>query len=250
MSKHEDPLSELARRLLVAERSMVEAEPLKARAVARARATMAAGPLQRMRKPRLPRVAVPIAAVVIAGLAAAGAGLILQPPSPDEPARPAVVPRPSSSPREGRPGAPAPRPAEAWVAPLPATSADVGSAPSASVPDAPRREAPEAKRNEGPSRTGSARQYALELEILEPARQAIARGNYAAALEAVARHEQSFPSGQLAEERSALRVRALWSSGRRAEARAAAAVFASRYPRSGLLAWMREAPSPGHDPSR
>ncbi|MDF3070583.1 MAG: hypothetical protein K0R38_6184 [Polyangiaceae bacterium] len=220
---------------------MVEAEPLKARAAARARATMAAGPLQRTRKPRLPRVAVPIAAVVIAGLAAAGAGLILQPPSPDEPARPALVPRPSSVPREGRPGAPAPRPAEARVALPPPTSA--APAPSSPVPDAPRREAPEAKRNEGASRSGSARQYALELEILEPARQAIARGNYAAALEAVARHEQSFPSGQLAEERSALRVRALWSSGRRAEARAAAAVFASRYPRSGLLAWMRETPS-------
>jgi hypothetical protein len=89
-----------------------------------------------------------------------------------------------------------------------------------------------------------ARQYALELAVLEPARSAVARGDYAGALAAVTQHQREFPSGLLAEERSALRVRALWGMGRIAEADAAAAAFRQRYPRSALLAWMRQKHNP------
>lgn len=240
--KRDDTLSDLARELLAAERSVVEGAPLKERAVARARAAVEAsrsskvGGLHRAwgKVLSLPRVAVPAAALAIAGLAAAGAAMLTE-PSASEPPRPALVSTSGPTPDGKRAG----EREEAVAAPPPAQPTTVVPAPVPSTTGGPRAAA-QAKRSDAASRAGSARQYALELEVLEPARQAIARGNYGAALEAAARHEQSFPSGQLAEERSALKVRALWASGRREEARAAAAAFGRRYPRSGLLSWMRE----------
>jgi TolA-binding protein len=101
------------------------------------------------------------------------------------------------------------------------------SAPTSADSEATRRDAT------------SAQTYAIELALLEPARSATVRGSYAEALGAIARHQREFPNGQLAEERSALRVRALWGLGRTAEAEAAAASFRQSYPRSALLAWMR-----------
>lgn len=250
--KRDDSLSDLARQLLVAERSVVEAEPLKGRALARAREAVETGRLSRAglraslggrawRTIRsAPRVAVSAAALVIAGMAAAAAGILIA-PSPEERPRPAIVAPPSPKPVP-LPAAESPAPRAAPLSPLPRAPVASLRLPAASS-SAPRGAAT-TKRSETASRSGSARQYALELELLEPARQAIARSNYGAALEAAARHEQSFPSGQLAEERSALRVRALWASGRRAEARAEAERFGKRYPRSGLLAWMRAASAP------
>lgn len=254
--KRDDSLSELARQLLVAERSVVEAEPLKARALARARDAVEAGRfssagLRASLGARAwhtfqsaPRVAVSAAALAVAGMAAAAAGILMD-PSREERSLPALVDAPSrtAGPR------PVVEPPEHRAAPPPPPVSPPLQAPSASPrPPSGSTVAPRAAASTKPrdtaGRTGSARQYALELEVLEPARQAIARGNYGAALEAVARHEQSFPSGQLAEERAALRVRALWASGRRAEARSEAALFGRRYPRSGLLAWIREATPP------
>jgi outer membrane protein assembly factor BamD (BamD/ComL family) len=83
-------------------------------------------------------------------------------------------------------------------------------------------------------------QYAVELSVLDPARRSIALGDYAGAMGAIARHQREYPRGQLAEEREALRVRALWGTGQKASAESAAAVFRKRYPRSGLLSWMKE----------
>jgi hypothetical protein len=77
--------------------------------------------------------------------------------------------------------------------------------------------------------------YAMELRVLQPAQQAAARQDFASALAAIAEHQHRFPSGQLAEEREALRVKALLGLGHIAEARRAGIAFRQRFPRSVLL---------------
>jgi hypothetical protein len=77
--------------------------------------------------------------------------------------------------------------------------------------------------------------YAKELRVLQPARQAVARQDFAAALSAVEEHQHVFPSGRLTEEREALRIKALLGLGRVAEAEHAAAAFRARFPRSVLV---------------
>jgi hypothetical protein len=77
--------------------------------------------------------------------------------------------------------------------------------------------------------------YALELGLLQPAYHAVARHDFTSALAAIASHQRRFASGQLAEEREALRVKALLGLGRRAEAKQAAFAFGKRFPRSVLL---------------
>jgi hypothetical protein len=77
--------------------------------------------------------------------------------------------------------------------------------------------------------------YALELQVLQPARQAVAQGHFAGALGTIAEHQRKFPTGKLAEEREALRVKALVGLGRTAEAQRAGAAFRARFPRSALL---------------
>jgi hypothetical protein len=76
--------------------------------------------------------------------------------------------------------------------------------------------------------------YAPELRLLGRAHLAYARADYAAALALLLEHSRRFPMGRLAEERDALRVRALVASGRRIEARRAADAFDKRFPRSVL----------------
>jgi len=77
--------------------------------------------------------------------------------------------------------------------------------------------------------------YAQELAVLQPARSAIVRGDFAAALQAVSEHSRLFPAGLLGEERDALRVRALSGLHRSEEANRAVAAFRRRYPRSVFL---------------
>jgi hypothetical protein len=75
---------------------------------------------------------------------------------------------------------------------------------------------------------------ATELPVLQPALEAVARNDFAAALAAISMHQRRFPSGQLAEEREALRVRALVGLGLMAEARSAEAAFRERFPHSAV----------------
>ena len=77
--------------------------------------------------------------------------------------------------------------------------------------------------------------YAAELDLLARAQVACTAREFADALALVAEHGRRFPSGRLAEEREGLRVRALAGAGRTEEARRAAAAFAGRFPRSILL---------------
>jgi len=74
-----------------------------------------------------------------------------------------------------------------------------------------------------------------ELRVLAPARAAVARGDFGAALTAIAEHARRFREGRLVEEREALRVKALAGLGNVKEARAASAEFRRRFPRSALL---------------
>lgn len=79
-----------------------------------------------------------------------------------------------------------------------------------------------------------------ELALLARARQSVAKGAYPSAFTAINEHARRFPRGRLSEEREALRVTALWRTGRHAEARRAAASFVRRFPRSVLAPQMAE----------
>jgi outer membrane protein assembly factor BamD (BamD/ComL family) len=81
--------------------------------------------------------------------------------------------------------------------------------------------------------------YALELKVLQPARAALARGDFSAALASIAEHRRRFPDGQLSEEREALRVQALSGLGRNEEATRAAAAFRKNFPGSVLISRMQ-----------
>ena len=109
----------------------------------------------------------------------------------------------------------------------------IAPAPASSQGGARSTEAPVSARSTETSLR--AEQYQRELRILEPARRAFARGDFAAVVRAADEHERAFPSGGLAEERDALRVRALFRQNRGAEARRAAAAFRKQFPNSAVL---------------
>lgn len=73
-----------------------------------------------------------------------------------------------------------------------------------------------------------------ELQQLDRARSALARGQAAQALTLLSSHAARHPGSMLAQERDALTVKALAASGRHSEARAAGARFIASYP-NGLL---------------
>jgi hypothetical protein len=70
--------------------------------------------------------------------------------------------------------------------------------------------------------------------VLQLAQRAVAGRDYPTALAAIAEHRRQFPAGRLAEEREALRVKALLGLGRSAEAQYAGMVFRERFPQSAL----------------
>jgi hypothetical protein len=82
--------------------------------------------------------------------------------------------------------------------------------------------------------------YEAELELLRRAHAAYASQEFTGALLVLAEHAHRFPSGRLAEEREALRVRSLAEVGRKDEARRAAVNFAARFPRSVLLSQIQK----------
>jgi len=94
---------------------------------------------------------------------------------------------------------------------------------------------PTASKPTGSIRTTDVEAYSMELQVLQPARLAVARQDFTSALNTIAEHQRQFPSGRLAEEREALRVKALLGLGRLAEARRAGAAFHTHFPRSVML---------------
>ena len=81
----------------------------------------------------------------------------------------------------------------------------------------------------------AAEPYQAELGLMRSAHTAYAAHEFSNALVLIGEHARRFPNGLLAEEREALRVRCLLGSGRTSEARRVAAQFATRFPRSVLL---------------
>lgn len=104
------------------------------------------------------------------------------------------------------------------LAPAPSTVQPVAKQPPSRAPESSAKES-----------------YAAELELLRRAHAAYGGGDFANALRLLALHARRYPNGRLAEEREALRVRALSGSGQSDSARRAAHAFADRFPRSVLL---------------
>lgn len=86
-----------------------------------------------------------------------------------------------------------------------------------------------------PSGLGDDTGLAAERSLLEVARTALSRGDFASAMTSLDAHQKKFPNGVLREEREALYVQALARAGRRDEAKARAERFVKTYPKSMLL---------------
>jgi hypothetical protein len=89
-------------------------------------------------------------------------------------------------------------------------------------------------RRPAPAFSTDAKDKRLEAErkLIEMARSALARGQKDGALVALKRHQRSFPTGELVEERESLLVSALVATGDFAQARQQAARFHRLYPKS------------------
>jgi RNA polymerase sigma-70 factor (ECF subfamily) len=116
---------------------------------------------------------------------------------------------------------PAEPPQRAMPAEPPATTSPVESAsmPSVAVQRPTRVEARE-----------PVDALAAENALVAAARDALARGDHATALAKLSDHARSFPNGQLAEERAALRIEALCAAGKHAQGRAEAKQFLRDHP--------------------
>jgi len=209
----DDELSPDVQALLDSGRPLVPiSDTARARAVARARTWLAGPPVAPALALRPPatwhrsRWAAAAAIALVAGVAGGAAAYELRHHAP--PSGPAALP-PAPAPRR------IPKPSEVIVLPEVPPSAE---APTPAL-------AP-------PSR---ARMVREELQLLQRARAAMARRDFAAALAPLAEHARRFREGRLAEEREALRVKALSGLGRTREARRVFTAFAARFPRSPLL---------------
>jgi hypothetical protein len=120
----------------------------------------------------------------------------------------------------------------------PVETAAVSTAAPAGDPTALPIRMPAAERR--PTRSDTAR---AELTLLQLARAALARQDFAAALPPLAAHFHLFRNGRFAEEREALRVTALVGLGRADEAWRAAAAFEARFPRSVLWPTLSRTPA-------
>jgi len=192
----------------------------RARAMARAQASLATPvatttvPPGAAQRTRWPAMAAAAALVLSVAVAAAAYGIHARRAS--KPATRPAAPAPVNQVVPKAPAAPPPAVENLLPAPVPA----VGS-PTLS-----------------PAEAASA-----ELRLLRLARVAVARGDFADALPPIAEHTRRFRYGRLAEEREALRVKALAGLGRTEEARRAAAAFQARFPRSVLLPAVGQMPA-------
>jgi hypothetical protein len=82
-------------------------------------------------------------------------------------------------------------------------------------------------------------ELSLEARALSQVQRAVREGRSGEALALLDQQEREFPRGELRQERVAARVVALCANGKRSEARALAATFLARSPRSPLAARMR-----------
>jgi hypothetical protein len=235
MSRPEPPLSPLVRTLLEQERNVKPlTAPIRDRALARARAALIAGRVGAAvgitnLRPRA-RWGVAVAAASVASIAVGTTAYeigVHQRPVADAVSTPVVrIIVTSAAPSVAPPVVVVDTPSSAVVVDAPPTTATNPVAPPVSPA----------------SRTALGTTAPDELRLLQQARAAVARQDFAAALAPIAEHARRFTHGRLAEEREALRVKALSGLGRSEEARRAADAFESRFPRSVLV------PSVAHMP--
>jgi hypothetical protein len=239
--------------LLKAESVLVpEPEAVRRRVLGRARAALSSGLLPgRTVDARLSRPLGKAAAaiVLLVGLTATAYELGHRQSKWSRVAAEATVPTPTPAP------APATIPAPAEATSLTQPSIEMGTlkgspnppatlrsrlsrlAPHASEPmPAPPRRPARSRPLPAAAPTVASDAYASELRLLRPAQMALSQSSFANALALVDEHLRRFPSGRLAEEREALRVKALLGLDRREEARRAATAFRTRFPNSALLA--------------
>ena len=221
MKRSPPPLSHEVRMLIDHERQIpVLTEPVRARALARARAALVAGIGRRAVAPApRPRWAAVAAAVCIVGAAAGAAAYQIRAHFAALASPRAAAPVETLAPRPA-PAVSSARTSEASAAPAPARAP---GSPTLSRADASR----------------------AELRLLRQARAAVAGEDYADALPLISEHARRFRQGRLAEEREALRVKALAGLGRTDDARRAAAAFRARFPRSVLLPAVSQMPAAG-----
>jgi hypothetical protein len=222
----ESSLSPEVRALLDRERAIPSVPaPVRKRALARARAALVAG---RVTVPssfpgaRRTRWGIAIAIACVAGVAVAATAFEIgarHRPLTTSAATAPVAHVVATSPAPATPAA---------TIDAPPSSATAAPAPIAATPSTP---AP----SNGVSYASQAEPAPDELRLLREARAAVARQDFEAALVPIAEHARRFKNGRLAEEREALRVKALSGLGRTEEARHAADTFEARFPRSVLL---------------
>lgn len=121
--------------------------------------------------------------------------------------------------------------------PPPSLLKEEPATPAVSVPSPQRRKAPAAVEKRAAPRTeiGTDAELAEERALIEVARTALARRQAQTAILELERHALSQPHGRLVEEREALWVQALVALGRLDDAKAKAAQFKAKFPKSMLL---------------
>ena len=220
-----EPLPPAIEALLAPARVVLDQpEIVRARLLARARASLRRGDMVAYRPRRMGvlRLVFAAAAGVAFVTSVAGAYQMLRRPTPPtnegvwQPVPPASIPSASPEATVGLPLAPS----------LPETPEN----PTSAVIDPQTSAAAHRSHLSRRERSGIE-----ELRFLDRARQSEARGDYASVLVIAAEHERSFPAGRLAEEREVLRVKALVGLGRADDARRVAAKFRRQFPRSVLL---------------
>lgn len=213
-------------------------------------ATVGAPALAATAVPASLALAKPVVAAVLAAVVAGGGVFVASRPGRQPTSKPPVVVAPPVS------------PLVTPVVPLPVAGAQdalAATASPAAVPDPTTSERPSAEpgrpRTTDPTTTTNDRRRSprdgrRESELLEGARDALARGDGDQALRSLRAHEEAYPRGQLVEERRALAVVALALRGEEARARAAAAAFERAYPASLFLEMVRAAVGGGLDNGR
>ena len=217
-----DPVVEA---LLVHERTILpQVTIVRARALARARATIRTTDYVRAIPARFPirthRLAFAVAAGVVLAASAAAAFQWLLGTTSMQSADPLPLPA---------------------LHRAQATQPIVAASPAARTPSASAADTPGTAQSQ-PSEvrqalnsSGATDDVLEELRLLERAQKLIMRDDFTTVLTITAEHERRYPDGRFCEEREALRLRALIGLGRGREARRAVARFRTEYPRSVLI---------------
>jgi hypothetical protein len=229
MHRRTEPLSPEVQELLSAEREIVPMpESVRRRAQLRARRAVwhvrhdAGGGFRPVPRFTWARVLLSSVSVASASLATWFAFN-----DPHQPVEPSVVITTLAAPSAVPVAAGAPASADATPTPV---------APAKAEKREPLRSTPQAspakqKRERSRSTEATA---PTDVELLDEARRALGDARYRRALHLLAQHQRRFPNSQLAEERDALRVRALNGAGRADDAERAMNGFEERHPNSVL----------------